>query len=63
MVGRMGWGREGGELIVESVGGSRGAQMMKVSLSRSLRQEDCMAYSSSRVRGSEAVAARRVWGC
>lgn len=32
-----------------------GKQAMKVSLSASARQEACMAYSSSMVRGSEAV--------
>ena len=35
-----------------------GKQMMKVSLSGSCRQLRCMAYSSCRVRGSEAVAWR-----
>lgn len=34
----------------------RGRQTMKVSLSSSVRQLSCMLYSSSRVKGSEAVA-------
>jgi hypothetical protein len=34
----------------------RGRQTIKVSLSASVRQLSCMLYSSSRVRGSEAVA-------
>lgn len=42
---------------------SRGWQMIKVSLSESNLQERCIAYSSSRLRGSEAVAAWRSGSC
>lgn len=42
---------------------SRGRQMIKVSLSESNLQERCIAYSSSRLRGSEAVAAWRSGSC
>lgn len=41
----------------------RGWQMIKVSLSESNLQERCIAYSSSRLRGSEAVAAWRSGSC
>jgi hypothetical protein len=44
----MGWGPDDEE--------SMGRQAMKVSLSASVRQLRCMAYSSGRVSGSDAVA-------
>ena len=41
------------------VGG--GVVIIKVSLSPSCRHEVCMAYSSARLRGSDAVAFWRSW--
>ena len=46
---------------VDGVVDERGKQAMNVSLSASVRQLRCMAYSSSRVRGSEAVSAWMCW--
>lgn len=48
---------------VDDVVSPRGWQMIKVSLSESNLQERCIAYSSSRLRGSEAVAAWRSGSC
>lgn len=45
-----------GRDLVES-----GRQAMKVNLSASWRQLRCMAYSSSRLSGSEAVASWISW--
>lgn len=51
------------DVLDEEVGGrERGRQAMNVSLSASVRQLRCIAYSSSRVRGSEAVSAWICWG-
>lgn len=50
------------DVVVDDVS-SRGRQMIKVSLSESNFQERCIAYSSSRLRGSEAVAAWRSGSC
>jgi hypothetical protein len=48
-----------GDGVEVGVGVDDGAvHAMKVSLSASVRQERCMAYSAGRVRGSEAVWAR-----
>lgn len=49
--------------VVDDDVSSRGRQMIKVSLSESNLQERCIAYSSSRLRGSEAVAAWRSGSC
>lgn len=50
-------------VVVDDVVSSRGWQMIKVSLSESNLQERCIAYSSSRLRGSDAVAAWRSGSC
>jgi hypothetical protein len=54
-------GDERGEGEVMEIEGGRGRQAMNVSLSGSLRQVRCIAYSSSNERGSDAVAACISW--
>lgn len=51
------WMERGGDDEVEE----RGRQAMNVNLSTSVRQLRCMAYSSERVSGSEAVSTWICW--